>query len=125
MTKKRSRLEMYLNVLETVDMGVDKPTNIMYKCNLSWVPMQEILALLIGKSLIREVESGSKKTYEITERGRDLLRYLGTVVDVLATQRRKGTAFSEPRPRPPSITRLRRDLLMVSQEDDSAESDSS
>ena len=116
---------MYSNVLETVDMGVDKPTNIMYKCNLSWVPMQEILALLIGKSLIREVESGSKKTYEITERGRDLLRYLGTVVDVLATQRRKGTTFSEPRPRPQSITRLRRDLLMVSQEDDSAESDSS
>jgi len=125
MTKKRSRLEMYLNVLETVDSGVDKPTNIMYKCNLSWVPMREILALLIGKDLIREVERGSKKTYEITERGRDLLRYLGTVVDVLATQRRRGTIFSEPRLRQPAVTRLRRDLLMVSQGSDSAESDTS
>jgi len=125
MTKKRSRLEMYLNVLETVDSGIDKPTNIMYRCNLSWVPMQEILALLIEKDLIREVEGGSKKTYEITERGRDLLRYLGNVVDVLATQRRRGTAFSGPRLRLPTVTRLRRNLLMASQEDDSAESDSS
>ncbi|OYT48008.1 hypothetical protein B6U79_03440 [Candidatus Bathyarchaeota archaeon ex4484_231] len=83
MTRKRSRLEMYLDVLEKVNAGISRPTNIMYKCNLSWVPLQEILASLIERDLIKEIEKKNKRTYEITERGQDLLRYLEHMLAVL------------------------------------------
>ncbi len=125
MTRKRSRLEMYLDVLETMESGINKPTNIMYKCNLSWVPMQEILDSMIEKNLIAEVERGRKKTYEVTERGRDLLRYLQSMVDVLASRRPKVTAITSARTKSTFVTQLGRDILTPPQAGKSAENDAS
>ena len=125
MTRKRSRLEMYLDVLETMESGINKPTNIMYKCNLSWVPMQEILDSMIEKNLIAEVERGRKKTYEVTERGRDLLRYLQSMVDVLASRRPKVTAITSARTKSTFVTQLGRDILATPQAGKSAENDAS
>ena len=87
MISKRSRLEMYLDVLEKIRDGIQKPTNIMYKCNLSWIPMKEILGSLVEKDLIKEVETKNRRTYDITERGRNLLKYLGNVLSTLQIER--------------------------------------
>jgi len=35
MTRKSSKIEIYLIVLKTLKSGVNKPTNVMYKCNLA------------------------------------------------------------------------------------------
>jgi hypothetical protein len=43
LTEKRSRLEIYLDVLRIVSQGEKKPTHIMYKANLSWVPVNDII----------------------------------------------------------------------------------
>jgi predicted transcriptional regulator len=50
--------------------------------------MQEILASLIEKDLIKVIEKGKKRTYEITDRGRGLLKYLEEVLDMLVIQKR-------------------------------------
>jgi len=125
MTRKRSRLEMYLDVLETMESGINKPTNIMYKCNLSWVPMQEILNSMIEKNLVAEVEKESKKTYEITQRGRDLLGYLQNMVDVLASRRQKVTAVRSARMKSTFVTQLGRDILATPQAGKSSQTDAS
>ncbi len=125
MTRKRSRLEMYLDVLETMESGINKPTNIMYKCNLSWVPMQEILNSMIEKNLVAEVEKGSKKTYEVTQRGRDLLGYLQNMVDVLASRRQKVTTVRSARMKSTFVTQLGRDVLATPQAGKSAQTDAS
>jgi len=85
MKSKRSKLEIYLDVLKAVRSGVDKPTNIMYKCNLAWKPFKRILNSLIENGLLKTVETGTRKTYELTEKGRDVLRYLATAETLVAT----------------------------------------
>ena len=75
MARRRSRLQIYLDVLKVVASGVHKPTQIMYKCNLSWVPLKEILNSLVDRDLIRVREVGKRRVYEITEKGWNVIRY--------------------------------------------------
>ena len=72
---KRSRLEIYLDILRVIKNGVQKPTRIMYSTNLSWNPLQEILTSLIAQNLITVNDDGNRKNYEITEKGRTALKY--------------------------------------------------
>lgn len=57
----------------------------MYKCNLAWKPFKRILNSLIENGLLKTVETGTRKTYELTEKGRDVLRYLATAETLVAT----------------------------------------
>jgi len=79
MERRRTRLEIMLNVLNAVHDGVDKPTRIMYAANMSWNPTKKILEKLVGEGFleVNEEPSGkrSKKRYEITEKGIKVLRY--------------------------------------------------
>lgn len=76
MTKKRTRLELFIDILSEMSSGTCKPTNIMYRCNLSWKPLQEILDSMVQQDLIRVVQKRKRKTYEITEKGMDTLKYI-------------------------------------------------
>ncbi|MEM2423559.1 MAG: winged helix-turn-helix domain-containing protein [Candidatus Bathyarchaeia archaeon] len=81
--RKRSKLEVYLDVLRAVNKGESKPTRIMYKTNLSWVPLQEILDFLVSQDLLREEESSKRKEYFITEKGKRVLAYLNGLANLL------------------------------------------
>ena len=75
MTKKRNRLEIIKDILETIKSknGKIKPTHILYKSNLSYGMMDEYLKELIQKQFILEQPMKNGKTYSITEKG---LHYL-------------------------------------------------
>ncbi|MEM1530599.1 MAG: DUF4364 family protein [Candidatus Bathyarchaeia archaeon] len=83
MRRKRSKLEVYLEVLRVVSRGESKPTRIMYKTNLSWVPLQEILEFLVSQGLLEEVELERRKEYFITEKGRQVLAYFKSMTELL------------------------------------------
>lgn len=90
MSRRRSRLDIVLNVLSAIKEGVDKPTRIMYAANLSWKPTQRILRSLVQQGLLREIEETSsrrtKKRYEITEKGTNLVRYFERAKDLLVLE---------------------------------------
>jgi predicted transcriptional regulator len=88
MTRKRSKLEIYLDILKTIKFGVNKPTNIMYKCNLAWRPFKKILRTLIDNNLIEIVNKGSRRTYELTEKGQEFLKQFETAEALLANLRK-------------------------------------
>ncbi|RLI04465.1 hypothetical protein DRO38_01185 [Candidatus Bathyarchaeota archaeon] len=98
MIGKRSRLEIYLDVLEKVSRGVSRPTNIMYKCNLSWCPLQEVLKSLIEKGLIEEIEHRNHKYYTITEKGKEILIYLEKLILMLHSSGSEETSISSGKP---------------------------
>jgi len=75
MARKRSKLEIYLDILQTIKRGVNKPTRIMYRTNLSWKPLQKILESMIYQELIKTVEANKRKKYVITEKGENVLGY--------------------------------------------------
>lgn len=55
--------------------GEAKPTNILYKSNLSYQMLTQYLAELISKGMIKEKsDSEGKRTYELTNKGMNFLR---------------------------------------------------
>jgi len=90
MTRKRSSIEIYLDILKVVKSGTHKPTNIMYKCNLAWKPFKQILDSLVDNELLEINQVGKRKTYQLTERGNEALKYFETARTLLATLTRSG-----------------------------------
>ena len=78
---RRSKLEIYLDVLWVIKNGTKKPTRIMYEANLSWKPLQQILKSMITKGFISEVDAMSLKDnrtrsfYEMTHKGENIINY--------------------------------------------------
>ena len=83
---RRSRLEIYFDILNVIENGVIKPTQIMYATNLSWANLQNIFNILIKSGFITEEMKKKTKRYQITEKGRKALSYyeksLNGLVDV-------------------------------------------
>ncbi len=72
---RRSRLEIYFDVLKAIDNGTNKPTRIMYKTNLCWASLLNVFDTLINSDFIRAEKMKSSKRYYITEKGRNALSY--------------------------------------------------
>ena len=89
MTRRRSRLEIHLDVLWVIRNGTDKPTRIMYGANISWTPLQKILGSLVSQGLITEIVSKdrrdkrNKRIYRITRKGDSVLKYFSRVKELL------------------------------------------
>jgi predicted transcriptional regulator len=81
MTSKRSKLEIYIDVLKTIRKGTYKPTRIMYRTNLSWKPLMKVLGSLADQDLISVRDEGNHKFYEITEKGRNVLQYFSKAME--------------------------------------------
>lgn len=90
MSRRRSRLDIVLNVLRAIREGTDKPTRIMYATNLSWKPTQDILNTLIEQGLLQELknEEGrrTKTRYELTEKGQEVVRYFEKAKDLISIE---------------------------------------
>lgn len=75
---RRSKMEIYLDILWIIKNGVDRPTRIMYKANLSWKPFQETLKFMLDRGLIaasNEEHDEKRKTYRITPKGEEVIKY--------------------------------------------------
>jgi predicted transcriptional regulator len=90
METRRSKLEIYLEVLKIVKGGTEKPTRIMYQANISWQPLMKILSSMVSQELIEEIDMTSgrrrrdKRTsriYVITMKGEQVIRYFKGVKD--------------------------------------------
>ena len=84
MSSRRSKFEIYVDILSQIKKGINKPTRIMYGVNLSWKPLQEILQKLANQGLIEEnsTETGDNRTktiYMITDKGEVFLQNLSQV----------------------------------------------
>ncbi len=81
MTAKRAKLEIYLDVLRVIKKGTNKPTRIMYKTNLSWKPLMKVLGSLVEQDLVLSKKEGNHSIYEITEKGKNILRYFSKAME--------------------------------------------
>ena len=81
MKNRRSKLEIYLDVLKVIKEGTTKPTRIMYGANLSWKLLQGVLNSMVDQDLIEEIDmstSRDKRTntvYQVTTKGVSVIRY--------------------------------------------------
>jgi len=80
MMSRRSKFEIYIDILNEIRGGTVIPTRIMYGANLSWKPLKQILKNFITNGLIveRVSDDGDKrkrKVYALTEKGENVLKY--------------------------------------------------
>ena len=86
---RRSKLELYLDVLWAIKRGTIKPTRIMYEANLSWKPLQKILTSMIAQKLVEDVDASDnrdKRTntiYKITQKGENIITYFSRAREYL------------------------------------------
>jgi len=83
---RRSRLEIYYDVLQVISRGAHKPTRIMYRANLSWIPLQEILKSLLIQGFIEEKRFKKSTRYEITTKGISVLNYYEKARELLTVE---------------------------------------
>jgi predicted transcriptional regulator len=83
MTSKRSRLEIYLDVLKAIKKGTNKPTRIMYRTNLSWKPLMEVLDAMMKQNLLVSEKQGEHILYNITEKGKNVLNYFNEAIELI------------------------------------------
>jgi len=62
-----------MDMLAAVKEGAEKPTQIMYKANLSWVALQTHLTQLLERGLLRWAADGNRKRYEMTTKGANVM----------------------------------------------------
>jgi predicted transcriptional regulator len=72
---KRSRLEIYLDVMKVLHRGESRPTRIMYQANLSWKPLMQILENLMKQEIIVGSLDHGHAVYRLTKKGFDILEY--------------------------------------------------
>ncbi|HLD33604.1 MAG TPA: winged helix-turn-helix domain-containing protein [Candidatus Nanoarchaeia archaeon] len=72
--KKRDRLEIINDILELISARSAKPTQIMYKANLSHDMLNQYMSELASKQFILEIKTKKGRTYSLTEKGLNFLR---------------------------------------------------
>ncbi|MDE1858798.1 MAG: hypothetical protein KGI26_07015 [Thaumarchaeota archaeon] len=70
---RRSQLEIRMDMLKVIKEGAEKPTQIMYKANLSWVALQTHLTQMIERGLLKWITEGTRKRYELTLKGSSVM----------------------------------------------------
>ena len=78
---RRSLLQIRVDILRVVMEGYGKPTQIMYKANLSWNVLQTQLKSFLEADLLKVEEYGSRRMYIITPRGTDMVMSYHKVLD--------------------------------------------
>ena len=89
MKKRRSRLELNIEVLKVIMDGSKKPTKIMNSVGHTWDSFQTILNGLRFRGFIDEIDvSGSRdkrssNEYQITRKGNNVIKYYAVARDLI------------------------------------------
>lgn len=82
-SSRRSQLEIQMDILRVVREGAFLPTQIMYRANLAWVALQTSLGSLVKTGLLQRVSVGSKRSYQLTLRGSNILSSFDQILDTV------------------------------------------
>lgn len=81
---RRSRIELYVDILQAIANGRESPAKIVYAANLSYDRVIKCLNFLEEQNLVQRVENAKKKRrYSITSKGMDVIRYFTEVQSAL------------------------------------------
>jgi predicted transcriptional regulator len=71
--KRRSRLEIYLDIIQAASLRPLRPTQIMKEANISYNELRGIIESLESRALLRTENTISGKYYQATDEGLKLL----------------------------------------------------
>jgi len=81
---RRSLLQIKVDILRAVESGYGKPTQIMYRANLSWNVLQAQLRSFLQSGMLEVEVYGSRRRYLITPKGSEMVdSYQKVVKEIL------------------------------------------
>lgn len=82
--KRRSNIEIMADILRTGEHGAGK-TEIMYSANMSYSQTQRYLNYLVEQGFINRIDmDGTMTAYQVTGTGKELLRAIDTLLNLLS-----------------------------------------
>jgi len=88
--RRRSNIEIIADMLRVGENGAGK-TEIMYSANMSYAQIQKYLGFLLSHGFINKVQVGNPSvTYQVTEKGGELLRNINGIMEVLEFENGSG-----------------------------------
>jgi len=87
---KRSRLEIYRDILSVVAKGEGTPTRIMCRTNVSWRVLWEITDRFEKEGLLTIKRNGSRRVIELTSQGREILQNVSAILSWVKKVEGKG-----------------------------------
>lgn len=82
---RRSLLQIKVDILKAVENGYGKPTQIMYRANLSWNVLQAQLRSFLESEMLMVEQYGSRRRYLITPKGSEMIDSYEKVVREILT----------------------------------------
>jgi len=83
MNRRRSNIEIIADMLRVGENGAGK-TEIMYSANMSYAQIQKYLGFLLSHGFINRVKVGNPAvTYQVTDKGGELLKNINYIIEVL------------------------------------------
>jgi predicted transcriptional regulator len=82
---RRSLLQIKVDILRAVESGYGKPTQIMYRANLSWNVLQAQLKSFLESGMLDVETYGSRRRYLITAKGSEMVDSYQKVVKEILT----------------------------------------
>ncbi len=58
-----------MDILRAIALGDDRPTRIMYRTNLCWATLGDLLADLEVRCMVESRMEGNRRRYSLTEKG--------------------------------------------------------
>ncbi|MEK6964411.1 MAG: winged helix-turn-helix domain-containing protein [Nanoarchaeota archaeon] len=83
--ERRDKVKIIYDILKSVQEkgGRIKPTHLLYKSNLSYKRMNELVQELMGKGMIAEESVSSGKMYILTDKGHKFLNEYHKMVEFI------------------------------------------
>jgi predicted transcriptional regulator len=80
---RRSKIELYVDVLRAVYNGRRSPSRVVYAANLSYDRVMKCIDFLLEQGLVKRIDEEERKRYVVTERGKEVVRYFDEVESAL------------------------------------------
>lgn len=89
-------MEIMCEILEVVSMGVERPTHIIYKANISWKVLNSFLKTLIKNNLLVKENDGKRAVYKMTDKGYSVLALYRDLKERLLVEKATSSQNSLP-----------------------------
>ncbi len=87
---RRSRLELYIDVLRAIYNGRHAPSRVVYAANLSYDRVMNCIDFLLDQGLVNRIDGIKKKRYTVTERGKNVVKYFSEIERHMGRERQSG-----------------------------------
>ena len=88
MPDRRSKLKLYLDILESIKMGEHRPTHIQFGTHVTWQQFNDAVTYLVETGLVEKRYRGSKTArgalrYYLTPKGEEEMKKISYVINLM------------------------------------------